>query len=85
MKVIFAKEVKEEAGHLLFRAFIAMDGQLSGQKISVPESRILEIWSDEKPLDSCLKHMRIIHGMLRVKIESNDFSISSDGVIQVNL
>lgn len=67
-------------GHLLPK----MAG-MSGRKVSVPISCIVDIWPDETPLDSCMKYQRIIHGIIRKKIGDNDFSVSHDGVIQVNL
>jgi hypothetical protein len=85
MKVIFSKEVRAEAGYIIFRSFISKDGKISGQKVSVPESCIVEIWPDEKPLQSSLNQMRTIHGMLRNKIENNDFSINPDGAIHVSI
>lgn len=85
MKVIFSKEVRAEADCIIFRAFITKDGKISGQKVSVPERCIMAIWPDETPIQSSVKQIRIIHGMLRNKIENNDFRISPDGAINVNL
>lgn len=86
MNIVFSREIKSEEGFLVFRVFIAKDGQMSGRKVLVSEKSIEEIWpEDEAPLDTGKKYLRIIHRILRDKIESNEFSVMTDGGFHVSL
>jgi hypothetical protein len=86
MSVVFSHEIKAEGGFIVFRVFTSGDGRMAGRKVLVPERSIEDIWpGDEAPLDTGRKYLRIIHRILRDKIEKNEFNVTDNGDFHILL